>query len=150
MHIHNKLARQQTHVTEDQVQLFSTLAMELIEVRRDLDLDAFCSSAEYKRFLRAGYACGLVCSNFAPMDVDLFSRANNRPHEYLANCSFHTLRHWLHHLFRAEKWVGDYSSPILDAIDSCALLLVADRLACDERLREPAYEIIDESATRLG
>lgn len=144
MHIHNKSPRQRTHVLESQAQLFSLLAEQLIGVRRALSLEEFQAIPEYAMFLQAGCACGFVCADFKPIAGDKFALANLRPNEYLADCSFRQIRHWIHHLFRAERWAEGYSSPILEAIDSGALILVVTRLREDSRLREPEVVILDE------
>lgn len=150
MHIHNKTARQTTHVRQDQAQLFALLAQQLIDARKRLPLEEFKSTPEYDRFLIAGYACGFVCGNLKPLDAARFTQALQRPMEHLADCSFRNLRHWIHQLFRQERQDDGYSSSILTAIDNGALGLITTRLERDERLREPEIVLkdeIDESIT---
>lgn len=145
MHIHNKPASQRTHVLESQAQRFALLAEQLTRIRQALSLDESLATPEYIQFSHAGYACGLVCSDYKPISGNKFMVANLRPNEHLADCSFRDLRHWVHHLFRAERWADGLSSPILEAINSGALTIVATRLKNDNRLRESEVVILDEA-----
>lgn len=146
MHIHNKLARSQTHTLQHQAELLALLARELIEARRhhpDVEQNKFFLLPEYKRFLLGAYACNFVCGGRPPLkDGPPFEQMLARPQAYLADCSFRTLRYFVHMLARSEHWADAYLSPIRDAIDSGALQLVAERLETDPRLLEP--EEVDE------
>lgn len=119
-----------------QAELFVLLARELIEAYRrapELDLDAWLDLPEYKRFVAGAYATGFVCSDLAP--IDDFDEMNTWPREHLVRAGFNRLRHWVHTLLRAERWADGLASPILDAIVSGALEIVAGRLEGDGSLK---------------
>jgi hypothetical protein len=88
----------------------------------------------YEIFHDAAYACGFVCDDLTadfPIDV-----AQARPQLTLGGASFPELRHYLHTLMRAERSnrMDGYFSPVLEAVHSGALGVVAGRLEGDESL----------------
>ena len=62
---------------------------------------------------------------------------NARP-GLLADVDLSRLRHYVHVLLRSERWADGWGSPVLDAVLSGALGLVAQRLEKDGRLRDRA------------
>lgn len=89
---------------------------------------------EYHLLIDAFFACGFVCRDFN-LECNL-DAVNDRPDEAIRSMDFPAIRHYLHVLQRGEKWSDGYSSPILAAIKSGALIKVADRLESDESLFE--------------
>ncbi|WP_443699799.1 hypothetical protein [Pseudomonas sp.] len=149
MFITQKAPSRRTPVLSDQVQLFALLTRDLIranEQSEGMGLEKFFELPEYQKFVLAAYACGFVCRDYSPMDGGLFEQMKNRPQEHLGACQLRVLRHWLHMLLRAERWAGNWSSHIQEALDSGALEVVVDRLERDQTLLEP--EVIEEDAGR--
>ena len=146
-HIRRRPASKRSAVNEFQVALFCQLAKALersilrlfsvsdsSSIPRYRDAEIFCLN-EYENFITAMFACGFVC-NDGKMEGDLME-VNRRLNEVIDRWSFPELSQYLHYLQRCEKWADGYSSPILDAIRSGALLKVVARLESDESLYEP-------------
>ena len=124
-------------VHECQVELLVLLARELIEAytrRPQTSLADWFDLPEYRRFIVGAYAAGFVCGDFGPMKE--FEEMSSHPRENLGSAGFNRLRHWIHTLLRAEHWADGYSSPIREVIVSGALMIVVNRLANDESLKQ--------------
>jgi len=94
----------------------------------------FWAHPDYDMFHDAAYACGFVCNDLSPdFPID---EANRRPRERLGNETFDGIRHYVHTLLRAERSnrMDGYFSPVCAAIQSGALIVVAERLESDESL----------------
>lgn len=94
----------------------------------------FWAHPDYDIFHDAAYACGFVCNDLPPdFPID---EANLHPHERLGTETFKGLRHYVHTLLRAERSnrMDGYFSPVCKAIQSGALIVVAERLQSDESL----------------
>ncbi|MDH4557809.1 NUDIX hydrolase [Pseudomonas sp. BN417] len=87
---------------------------------------------DYRLLIVGSYACGFVCRDHKP-DFDL-TAVDNNPVAALGHCPFPEIRHFVHTLLRSERWADGYSSPILEAVNSGALALVAARLREDYSL----------------
>lgn len=144
--IRRKPASKRSAVNEYQVTLFVKLANKLegavlnlfkIADPERIPLDRFqeiWELDEYQLLIDAFFACGFVCRDFN-LECNL-DAVNNRPDEAIRSMDFPAIRHYLHVLQRGEKWADGYSSPILAALKSGALIKVADRLESDESLYE--------------
>lgn len=144
--IRRKPASKRSAVNAYQVTLFVKLAnkfegavLNLFKVAEPerIPLDRFqeiWELDEYQLLIDAFFACGFVCRDLG-LDGDL-NAANERPEEFVRSLDFPGIRQYLHLLQRGEKWADGYSSPILAAIKSGALIKVADRLESDESLYE--------------
>lgn len=137
--ISRKAASKRTPVNESQARFFSALGLELVDEYRletdgehEISLSAFFDLPAYHRLLKGAYACGFVCRDFTP-DFPI-ETVLTRPAETLGRLGFMQLRHYLHTLFRAERWADGYSSPIRSALEAGALTVVCERLSSDERL----------------
>ncbi|WP_152966548.1 hypothetical protein [Gulbenkiania mobilis] len=122
----------------DQARMLALLSEELIRARQarpTADMEDFTGTPEYHRLLIGAYACGFVCRDLAPMQQELDARE-------LETVPFGTVRHWVHHLLRAERWADGYWSPIMNAVDDGRLAIVARRLGSGE-LIEP--EVIEDA-----
>jgi hypothetical protein len=85
--------------------------------------------------------------------LTLFMRAHleaihARPEEQIQSFSFNELRKYIHVLQRTEKWNGQYSTALYQAVTSKALGLVAERLASDPSLSFPL--IVEEAEVGLS
>lgn len=141
----NKAPNSRSPVNQYQVDLLVLLIRELLEVyekNREIELIEWFKLPEYRRLLLGAYACSFVCSNFEPMKD--YENYQNLPKEYVQNARWPKFRHYIHTLLRDERWSDGYSSPILEAVKSGALTIVADRLERDQSLREPEILLIDE------
>ncbi len=90
----------------------------------------------YQIFCDAAYACGFVCTDLAPTYP--LSAAHQSPDTTVGHEPFGKIRHFLHTLLRAERAnnMTGCISPVLTAITSGALAVVAQRLESDATLRE--------------
>lgn len=132
-------------VTSDQAELLVMLIERLersaldhfqIPDRSRIPLERFSEIWEledYRPLILGAYSCGFVCRDMKP-EFDL-NETNRDPSAALGNCSFPKLRQYVHTLMRGERWADGNSSPIMAAIKSGALALVATRLTEDETLR---------------
>jgi len=94
------------------------------------------SLQEYEVFHDAAYACGFVCNDFKPTyPIDL---VNTAPQKALGEESLSEIRHYIHTLLRAERSnrMDGYFSPVLAALCSGALNVVAHRLITDYRFSQ--------------
>lgn len=144
--IRRKPASKRSAVNEYQVRLFVKLVNKLegavlnlykIADPERIPLDRFqeiWEVDEYQLLIDAFFACGFVCRDFG-LDGDL-DAVNDRPAEFARSLDFPGIRQYLHLLQRGEKWADGYSSPILAALKSGALIKIADRLESDESLYE--------------
>lgn len=144
--IRRKPASKRSAVNSYQVTLFVKLANKLegavlslfkIANPERIPLDRFqeiWELDEYQLLIDAFFACGFVCRDLG-LDGDL-NAVNDRPEEFIRELDFPGIRQYLHLLQRGEKWADGYSSPILAALKSGALIKVADRLESDESLYE--------------
>jgi hypothetical protein len=118
------------------------------------DHERFCRLPEYQLCVEGAYALGFVCRDIPPDGVHLDLIAA-RP-ELLDDLPLSGLRRYLHVLMRAERWNLPWASPILEALETGALQLVARRLESDVRLRqaeagqEPAPNLFAQSLQRTG
>lgn len=90
----------------------------------------------YRLFIDAAEACGFVCTDFRPKLPFGFGEVNEAVEAALGQIPFPKLRLYVHTLVRAERWADSYSSPILEALASGALQLVAKRLESDASFYE--------------
>jgi hypothetical protein len=144
--IRRKPASKRSSVNSYQVTLFVKLANKFegavlnlynIADPENIQLDRFqeiFNLDEYHLLIDAFFACGFVCRDFN-LECNL-DAVNDRPDEAIRSMDFPAIRHYLHVLQRGEKWADGYSSPILAAIKSGALIKVADRLESDDSLYE--------------
>jgi hypothetical protein len=147
MHIKPKSPSKRTSVYESQARFLASCICRLEEAyRRHFDRpynpdagdsDRFWALPEYEVFHDAAYACGFVCTDFAPTYA--IDRANERPDETVGRETFRGLRHYVYTLLRAERSnrMDGYFSPVCAAIQSGALGVIARRLESDQSLYEP-------------
>jgi hypothetical protein len=131
-------------VHESQARFLAACIRSLAEERRRLlkprydpeagDTAKFLSLHSYRVFHDAAYACGFVCTDL-PSTYPL-EQVNASPRTTLASANFAGLRRYVHTLLRAERACGEsgYFSQVFAALESGALVLVADRLESDETL----------------
>lgn len=91
---------------------------------------------EFLRFVEGAAACGFVCEDYPAGELVPLSEVNRNPGQMLGAMNGEELRQYVHTLHRADKWADGYSSPILEALASGALQLLAARLDHDESLQE--------------
>lgn len=150
MHIEMKAISRRAPVISDQANLFAKLTRNLIAAygrHPRMGLDDLYELSEYDTFCLGAYACGFVCRDFALMNGQTFEKMKGEPRLHLSDCSFRTLRHWIHMLLRAERWNHPYASVVGEAIETGALALVAERLENDQSLREPEAVMVDNDET---
>ncbi len=95
------------------------------------DFDNLKQFQEYDAFIEATIVCGFVCSGYKTFfDLNL---ANTQP-QVFNDMPFKEIRHYIHTLQRAEKWGGEYSTSLYDAIKTGVLSVIATRLESDESL----------------
>ena len=146
MYIKKKLPSKRTSVYESQARFLAGCIRRLEEAyRRHFDKPynpdvgdsaRFWALPEYEVFHDAAYACGFVCTDFAPTyPID---KANESCGETLRRVPFKELRHYVHTLLRAERsnQMDGYFSSVCSAIQSGALGIVARRLDSDDSLYE--------------
>lgn len=139
MGILEELPSRRTPVRQYQADLLAMLIDELAESwrqRERMTLDDFTALPEYERLVAGMYACGVVCRDLEPLTEEWDSRR-------LQSAAWPAVRHWLHTLARSERWNYGWSSPIMRAIESGTLQLVARRL----RAREFVLSVIDQTAS---
>ena len=98
------------------------------------ELTLFWAQPDYEIFCDAAYACGFVCDDLSPdFPID---EANRRPLELLGFEKFSGLRHYVHTLLRAEhsNRMDGCFSPVCTALQSGALIVVAERLESDKSI----------------
>ncbi|PRZ56354.1 hypothetical protein BX589_1014 [Paraburkholderia fungorum] len=95
----------------------------------------FTALPEYRLFVEGAYACGFVCTDFAPGGPTIDSA--ERPEDAVDSWTFFELRHHVHTLLRAERWADGYSSPIFEALAQGVLSAISGRLVSDDTLYEP-------------
>lgn len=113
------------------LEYFQVPSCERIPIHRFMEIFAL---PDYRLFLTGAYASGFVCQDFS-LDFDL-NEVNRNPGLTIGYCEFPVLRHYIHTLIRGERWADGYSSPILEALVSGALRLVATRLKYDFSIQE--------------
>lgn len=135
--IQSKPASKRATVNKFQARLFAHTAMKLVantstQPAQIIAPEQFRASPTYQLFVDVAYACGFVCCDLSS-SIDL-AALNLDPHSSIASWTFPEIRAYTHTLLRAEQWNEEYSSPLLDAIQSGALALVAERIINDETL----------------
>ncbi|HLO95694.1 MAG TPA: hypothetical protein VK195_15385 [Burkholderiaceae bacterium] len=106
---------------------------------REVDHEAFVELLEYDLFIKGAYACGFVCRDIS-LDINL-ELINSAPSAYVREWGLYEIRAYFHNLLRSERWGFGYSSPILTAMRSGALMSVVDRLADDATLYEDISDV---------
>jgi len=92
---------------------------------------------EVTRFLEGALACGFVCADFKVEEWTDLESVHMRPEEMIGQMGAPELRKYVHTVQRAEKWADGYGSPLLRALSSGSLQIVARRLESDDSLYEP-------------
>ena len=95
----------------------------------------FTALPEYRLFVQGAYACGFVCTDFAPGGPTI--ERGVRVEDEVGSWTFFELRHYVHTLLRSERWADGYSSPIFEALIQGMLQAISRRLANDDALYEP-------------
>lgn len=95
----------------------------------------FTALPTYRLFVEGAYACGFVCTDFAPGGPTI--ERGVRVEDAVGSWSFLELRHYVHTLLRSERWADGYSSPIFEALRQGVLQAISQRLANDDALYEP-------------
>jgi hypothetical protein len=95
----------------------------------------FTALPEYRLFVEGAYACGFVCTDFAPGGPTIERKV--RVEDAVSSWSFFELRHYVHTLLRSERWADGYSSPIFEALIQGVLQAIGRRLTNDDALYEP-------------
>ncbi|SAL19084.1 hypothetical protein AWB73_01131 [Caballeronia turbans] len=117
------------HLEKAALRHFSTPSREWLPLDR---YEEFFALPEYRLFVEGTYACGFVCTDFAPSGPTV--EPGERVEESVGSWSFFELRHHVHTLLRAERWADGYSSPIFESLTRGALHAVGQRLVHDESL----------------
>ncbi len=97
--------------------------------------EEFTALLEYRLFVEGAYACGFVCTDFAPGGPTV--ERGVRVEDAVGSWLFFELRHYVHTLLRSERWADGYSSPIFEALVQGVLQAISRRLANDDTLYEP-------------
>lgn len=145
--IRRKPASKRTAVNEFQARMLALLidaleaaALKHFDVHGHERLPAeqhgdFTALPEYRLFVEGAYACGFVCTDFAPGGPTI--EPSVRVEDAVDSWSFLELRHFMHTLLRSERWADGYSSPIFEALTRGVLQATSRRLANDDALYEP-------------
>jgi len=144
MKISRKIISKDNPVYESQAKFLALCILQLDERTKRIKFDPddkndvrdFWKLPEYIIFHDATYACGFVCNDYSP-DFNI-NAANINSKNIISKASFEELRHYIHTLMRAERsnQMDGYFSPVLKAVLSDALTLVAIRLNSDDELYE--------------
>lgn len=143
-HISDEIFSRTEPVSKDQAHVFALIIRQLetsllahfqIDNVGDIPVARYgemYSLPEFSLLNKAARACRFVCRDYrSSFDVEAVTRA---PVPTLSSLSFSDLRRYVHGVVRGEHWAGGFGSPILEAIKSGALSLVADRLLNDRAL----------------
>ncbi|MGF6658198.1 hypothetical protein OKW34_008788 [Paraburkholderia youngii] len=120
------------HLEKAALHLFEAPSRERLPLERH---EEFFALPEYQLFVEGAYACGFVCTDFAPGGPTV--ERGERVEEVVGYWSFFELRHHVHTLLRSERWADGYSSPIFQSLALGALTAIGQRLANDDKLYEP-------------